>query len=222
VSNGLKPWAYGPFELLIHAELHMRDGQDFDRRMALISFDNAIEVAITTYLSLHPIQRQNREYPSAQVEQWLHDYHSKIDFFMIEIQQRSVACECEKADIIWYHNVRNGQYHEGAATIPQERELQGIRKVALWIFSVLFDVPNVDQLVESRIIQITNKNIPARTEEFDKLIDGEHGLCEVAGDTYYTSDALYGIDPVAYSEEAARLKAKQSSQNESEKQSEPE
>lgn len=39
-------WVYGPFELLVHAELHYLAGKDFDRRMALISFDNAIEVAI--------------------------------------------------------------------------------------------------------------------------------------------------------------------------------
>ena len=78
MSNGLKPWAYGPFELLLHAELHLRNGDDFDRRIALISFDNAIEVAITTYLSLHPIQRQNRTYTRADVERWLENYHRSI------------------------------------------------------------------------------------------------------------------------------------------------
>ncbi len=47
----LPPWAKGPFELLVHAEGHFIAGEDFDRRIALISFDNAIEVAITTYLT---------------------------------------------------------------------------------------------------------------------------------------------------------------------------
>lgn len=210
MSNGLKPWAYGPFELLVHAELHMRDGEDFDRRIALISFDNAIEVAITTYLSLHPIQRQNRTYSKTQVEQSLENYHTKIDFLMQEIQQRALTYECEKADIIWYHDVRNGQYHGGGATIPQERELQGIRKAAFWVFAVLFDVPDVEQMVESHVLQRTNQDLPIKTDESDKLIDGEYGLCEVAGDSYYTSEILYAIDPVAYSEEGARLKVKRS------------
>lgn len=208
MSKGLKPWAYGPFELLVHAELHMRDGEDFDRRIALISFDNAIEVAITTYLSLHPIQRQNRTYQKPKVEQWLENYHTKLDFLMLEIQERAINCECEKADMVWYHDVRNGQYHGGSATIPQERELQGIRKSAFWVFSVLFDVQNVEQLIERHVLQQTNLNLPARTEEINKLIDGEHGMCEIAGDIYYTSEALYSIDPVAYSEEGIRLKAK--------------
>ena len=61
-----KPWAYGPFELLLHAELHYRAGEDFDRRIAMIGFDNAIEVAITTYLGLHPIQRGNRARSAAR------------------------------------------------------------------------------------------------------------------------------------------------------------
>jgi len=210
MTNVLKPWAWGPSELLVHAELHMRDGEDFDRRIALISFDNAIEVAITTYLSLHPIQRQNRAYQKTQVEQWLGNYHTKIDFFIWEIQQRGLACQSEKPDIVWYHDVRNGQYHSGGATIPQERELQGIRTAALWIFSVLFDVTNVGQLVESHVLQRTNQNVPARTDELDKMIDAEHGLCEIAGESYYTSEALHAIDAVAYSEEGARLRAMRS------------
>ena len=31
--NDLLPWANGPFELLVHAEGHMLDGEDFERRM---------------------------------------------------------------------------------------------------------------------------------------------------------------------------------------------
>lgn len=68
MSATLKPWAWGPFEVLLHAELHYRVGEDFDRRIAMIGFDNAIEVAITTYLTLHPMQRGNRTYPKADVE----------------------------------------------------------------------------------------------------------------------------------------------------------
>ena len=207
MSNGLKPWAYGPFELLLHAEMHLRAGEDFDRRIALISFDNAIEVAITTYLSLHPIQRQNRTYHKAQVAQWLENYHTKIDFFMLEVQQRKLTIECGKADIVWYHQVRNDQYHGGRAAIPQAREIQGIRKTALWVFSVLFDVVDAEQLIESHITQRLDQNLPARTDEYDKLIDGAHGLCEICGDIYYTSEALYAIDPAAYIEEGLRLKS---------------
>ena len=55
--SALKPWAKGPFELILHAEIHLRKGDDYDRRLALISFDNSIEVAISTYLSLSQISK---------------------------------------------------------------------------------------------------------------------------------------------------------------------
>lgn len=197
----LKPWAYGTFELLVHAEMHRREDGDFDRRIALIGFDNAIEVAITTYLSLHPIQRGNRQYPNADVEKWIANYHTKIDFFMIEIQQRSVPCTCEKADIVWYHEVRNGQYHGGGATVPQARELEGVRNAAYWIFGVLFDVADVASLVESEIASRTQTSLlPEQTDAYDKLIDDRHGLVEVAGQMYYTSELIYAFDPILYSE----------------------
>ncbi|WDT79485.1 MAG: hypothetical protein MPW14_20465 [Candidatus Manganitrophus sp.] len=75
--NTLTPWALGPFEIILHAEMHYRNGEDFDRRIAVVGFDNAIEVAIHTYLSLHPIQRQNRTYPKGDVEKWLDNFHTK-------------------------------------------------------------------------------------------------------------------------------------------------
>ena len=111
----LPPWANGPLELLIHAEGHLRDGEDFDRRIALISFDNAIEVAITTYLTLNPIQRGGREYPRSDVEKWLNNYHTKLDFFEAEIVARGISWLVDKSHIIWTHDHRNEQYHEGHA-----------------------------------------------------------------------------------------------------------
>jgi hypothetical protein len=53
----LPPWAKRPFELLYHAEIHFQKGSDYDKRLSVISFDNSIEVSITTYLSLKPMQR---------------------------------------------------------------------------------------------------------------------------------------------------------------------
>ena len=75
----------------LHAELHYRIGEDLDRRIAMIGFDNAIEVAITTYLGLHPVQRASRQYPNADVERWLSNYHTKVGFFFQECVTRQVA-----------------------------------------------------------------------------------------------------------------------------------
>lgn len=66
----LPPWTSGPFELLVHTESYLCGGDDSDRRIALISFDNGVEVAITTYLTLKPIQRANKTHAKVDLEWW--------------------------------------------------------------------------------------------------------------------------------------------------------
>jgi hypothetical protein len=198
--RSLKPWAYGPFELIVNAEVHYRKGEDFDRRVALIGYDNAVEVAITTYLDLHPIQRGGRQYPRADKDAWLSNYHSKIDFFEWECGRRSISMISGKDEIVWYHELRNGQYHRGGATVPQARELEGVRSVAVNVFAVLFDEPDADALVQERCDELTTRSVPLRSDLFDRLIDGRFGTVELAGTDLYTSELLYSWDPVAYSE----------------------
>jgi hypothetical protein len=48
--------------------------------MALINYDNAIELSIATYLALDPKQRAGQSFPRDNVAQWLATYHSKLDF----------------------------------------------------------------------------------------------------------------------------------------------
>lgn len=202
----LLPWALGPFELILHAETHYRIGEDLDRRIAIVGFDNAIEVAIHTYLNLAPIQRSNRTYIRKEVDGWLENFHTKLDFFEEEIKGRGLTPICTKAEFVWYHEVRNNQYHVGGATIPQERELDSIRKAAIWVFGVLFDVPDVEALLDAQLAIAPDNTLPARTPENDRIIDAEFGTVEIAGKIYYTSEALHACDAVLYSEVAAEIK----------------
>ena len=147
----LKPWVIRPFELIFHAEVHYRNGSDYDRRMALISFDNSIEVSITTYLTLKPLQRNNRKYKKEDVQKWLNNYHSKLDFFSEEIKNRGLPEYKEKSEIAWYHDQRNEQYHGGSSGVPPKNVLDGIRQAALWIYSVLFDTVDIEKGLNSAI-----------------------------------------------------------------------
>ena len=204
----LTPWALGPFEILLHAEGHYRDGDDLDRRIAIVGFDNAIELAIHTYLSLHPIQRQNRAYPKVDVEKWLDNFHTKIDFFIKEATTRGLPIVCDQAKFIWYHEVRNGQYHVGGATIPQARELEGIREAALWVFSVLFETSDVIGLIEQHLTARSGDDLPKRNDDDDRLIDSEYGTIILAGKPHYVSEVVHRLDPVWYSELAGEIKAR--------------
>jgi len=205
--SDLRPWAQGPFELIVHAEMHRRSGEDFDRRMALIGFDNSLEVSITTYLTLNPIQRNGAKYKREDVNTWLKNYHEKLDFFMNELQRRSIPEEMEKSEIIWYHDHRNEQYHGGTRGIPESRTLDEIKRAALWVFSILFDVPNVEEILDETIYAMTTPKEKKlqRDKTLDMLIDMADEIVTVAGQPYSTSEVLFATDPKAYLAELSSL-----------------
>jgi len=178
MTKELQPWDVRPFELIFHAEVHYRSDKDYDRRLALISFDNSIEISITTYLSLNPIQRNNRQYKKEDVERWMNNYHSKLDFFAEEIKNRGLPEYKGKADIVWYHDQRNDQYHGEGAGVPSKDTLDGIRQVAIWVFSVLFETADVETRLNSEISEgeVTMRSIPDTFVVPDKQkIGQEHG-----------------------------------------------
>lgn len=47
-----KTWAAGPIELMAHAHSHLDYDSPFDRRIAYVSVDNAVELTLRTYLTL--------------------------------------------------------------------------------------------------------------------------------------------------------------------------
>lgn len=201
----MKPWAYGPFEVLLHGEMHYRVGEDLDRRIAMVGFDNAIELSVTTYLALHPMQRGNRDYPKEAVVKWLGNFHTKVEFFFDECQTRGIVATSKRDEMVWYHGVRNGQYHQEGATVPQRRVLDGVRDAALEVFSILFEEPNADALLDEHIAATGSPSPPPRSELHDRLIDAEHGMIEVCGQPEYVSGLLYSLDPNRYREVALEL-----------------
>ncbi len=183
----------------------MLSGDDFDRRIALISFDNAIEVAITTFLTLHPIQRAGRSYPKAQIEKWLYNYHSKLDFIGEELATRKLPWEVELSHIIWVHDHRNEQYHGGQKGTPERSILDLVRRAALWIFTLLFEVSDVEQRLAQTIAGKAPPPLPQRLTTFDQVIDREYGLVDVCDQIYLASELLFSVDYAAYRDLGARL-----------------
>ena len=198
MSMPLPPWVTGPLELLVHAEQHLRNGDDFDRRIALISFDNALEVAIATYLTLNPIQRGNRSYPRADVEKWMQNFHAKLDFLDAELSVRGLSWKMDRTHIIWAHDHRNEQYHGGHKGTPEKQVLDVARKAALWVFGFLFDVSDPEVALEKEIIDRMPPAPPGRERSFDVAIDAAYPPIEVGEETYYVSELLFAIDPAAY------------------------
>lgn len=151
MSAQIKPWARKAFELIYHAETHWIIKDDYDKRLALISFDNAIEVSISMYLGLNPVQRGNKSYPKDDVTKWLKNYHTKLDFYFIENNDRGLPIVFDNPTIIWLHDQRNEIYHGSSSGIPAESTVADIREVALWIFSVLFECPDIKTILAESI-----------------------------------------------------------------------
>lgn len=189
----LPPWADGPFELSLHAESHLRPGEDFDRRIALIGFDDAIEVAITTYLTLHPIQRGNREYKKTDVEKWLANYHARLEFLGVELSARGLNWDVEQGHIVWAHEQRNEQYHGGNKGVPDKKCLWIIRRAALWIFGVLFGITDPERELEGAIVALIPSTPPEPDKAFDRAIDNECGMIQIGEQAFYASELLFWV-----------------------------
>ncbi|MEN6356539.1 MAG: hypothetical protein ABFD83_05580 [Armatimonadota bacterium] len=206
MSTRLKPWTKAAFELIVHAELHLRDGDDFDRRIAHICFDNAIEVAITTYLGLNPIQRSNRTYRREDIEQWKSNYHTKLEFLRQEAERRGWTLRIPNDEVVFYHSIRNDQYH-AAGGVPESDHIAALRAAALDTFAMLFEIADVEQVLEESLQQrLPMADAPQpRNPTVDRLLDMADEPVVVAGQPYAVSEALYAIDPRAYEDTVAAV-----------------
>ena|GEM_PF-518341 len=188
------PWSMACFELLVHAEEHFRKDKDIDKRLAVIGFDNAIESAITTYLSLKPVHREGRRYRREDVDEWLRDHTTKVGFFCEELNRRELKPKASEPELHWYHHVRNDVYHSGIGVIPNEHCLTGVREAAIWVFSVLFDLPDA----EVAVFEAVQGLAPRRDAALDAYLGETNGPAMIGGTTYEPGEVLLAVDPVLY------------------------
>lgn len=180
----LKPWVDGPYELIRHGNQHLETGGDFDKRLALISYDNAIELAITSFLKLDPLQRDGRSFPKDKVASWLTNYHTKLEFFYQEFLPKPSAADVMMDEVIWCHRHRNELYHSGNGLVPDARVLHLAQKAASWITSTLFNVsldPDVDgeTSLSSEKLEPGHLEVPSPTSFLTSFIEFEKTLLSV-------------------------------------------
>jgi hypothetical protein len=194
-------WLNSSFHLLVHGELHYTLPEEFDRRLSLISFDNAIEASIACYLKLHPTQRGNREYQREKVRIVLQgNYHNKLDFLFEEVTVRNGIYTFTRQEIIFVHEQRGLFYHESPDFIPSNVLLTTAREVAFWIFAFLFEIPDLEAEISTTIKQIRKVDLYQRNKDIDELIDESYPEIEILGYSYKASEVLYAVDPVYYRE----------------------
>jgi hypothetical protein len=134
----------------------------------------------------------------------LQNYHTKIDFFLEEVSLRSLSLVCDKAEFVWYHKVRNDQYHKGEPTIPQGEDLEGLREAALWVFSVLYDIEDTEQRLAQEM-DLRFPSPPKREEEYDEAIDQIYEEVVIEGRNFSASEILFTLDDALYHQLGADL-----------------
>jgi hypothetical protein len=134
-----RPWITGPRELLDHGLEHLQgNATDFDRRIALISIDNAVELMIKTYLS-QPSRALGLRIPRKRLEEISGSFPDLLD--ALEQYGKDRLGEIDLSDIEWFHRLRNELYHAGNGLTVEKQKVTVYAQIAEQLFVNLFEIP---------------------------------------------------------------------------------
>lgn len=179
-----EPWICKPLELLSHAELHYKAGReadnDYNKRISYISFDQSIEVSILTYMQKNCKPKGSRRYEEKDISDVKGNFYKKIKMFL-EIAREKIAQEknstkkeeqekrlsvLKEDTIMHYHDHRNTLYHGSELCSPDKNNLDNIRRVAIWVFSVLFF--DISKTALDKLIVDPEKTFPSILDSYAK------------------------------------------------------
>lgn len=143
----MKPWASGPIELKNHAIEHLGKGSPFDLRIALISVDNSVELAIRTYLGLPKRSRAAPGPTRQELENVKSSFPGLLDLFERYAQQHLDGIEL--GDIEWYHRIRNQLYHEGNGITVDKQQVDAYYQIAKILIENLFGDEEVEEPIRA-------------------------------------------------------------------------
>lgn len=133
------PWADGPRELLQHAVDHLGEGGDFDRRIAMVSVDNAVELTVKTYLGLPKRACVGSRPSRKQLQKASESFPVLLNLLEQHASDRLVGVSLD--DIEWYHRIRNQLYHSGNGITVEKSKVEIYLELAMSLFESLFDAP---------------------------------------------------------------------------------
>jgi len=102
----LQPWTEDVVEQLALAEILHRSGSASVRRLALIVVDNAVEIALKTYVEFE----KGLDYFNLKRRKWEDDYELSFKSTLQLVLAKSGARTDEKL-VLGYHDTRNQLYH---------------------------------------------------------------------------------------------------------------
>jgi hypothetical protein len=131
------PWSSGPGEILEHALELLSHDSERNRRLAMISVDNSIELMLKTFLGL-PKRVTKLEIPRKDRDELFESFPRLLD--AIERHAPEVITGIDLGEIEWYHRLRNQLYHQGNGLTVERAKVTAYSELAVLLFKRLFGV----------------------------------------------------------------------------------
>ena len=133
----IQPWASGPKEILEHGIALLRKDSDKNRRLALLSVDNAVELTIKTYLGL-PKRINGIVVPRKDYAEFSESFPKLLD--ALEQYASTRIAGIDLGEIEWFHRLRNQLYHQGNGLTVDRDKVEVYSELAKLLFESLFDI----------------------------------------------------------------------------------
>ncbi len=132
---GNAPWASGPGEILLHGLELLRVDSDRNRRLAIISVDNAVELTAKTYLGL-PKRINGLSISRKDYEECAESFPRLLDALEKHAADKLVGIDLGSVE--WYHRLRNQLYHQGNGLTVERDKVTVYAELAKVLFKNLF------------------------------------------------------------------------------------
>src|SRR5258708_5198845 len=133
--NAKQPWASGPGEILQHGINLLQKDSDVNRRLAMLSIDNAVELMIKTYLGL-PKRVTGHSISRSEYSEISENFPKMLDALEKHIGERLEGIDL--GEIEWYHRLRNELYHQGNGLTVERQKVVVYAELAQLLFQKLF------------------------------------------------------------------------------------
>lgn len=135
ITRSIPPWSSGPAEILKHALDLLQQDSDTNRRLAMISIDNSVELMIRTYLGL-PGSVTGLAITHKEYEEFENSFPKLLDALNTYARDRINGIDL--THINWYHRLRNTLYHEGNGLTIEKEKVTIYSELAHQLFTSLF------------------------------------------------------------------------------------
>lgn len=130
------PWASGPGEILNHGlDLLKSPDSDVNRRIAMISIDNSVELMIKTFLNL-PSRITGINISRKKYVEFSESFPRLLD--ALEEYAGDKIKDIKVCEIEWYHRLRNQLYHQGNGLTVERQKVETYSEIAQILYKSLY------------------------------------------------------------------------------------